>query len=279
MISTRRKAAALTANLVDNLPAGITIAPAPNIQASAGCDLASVSATAGGTSLTYLSGGTIPASGGCSIAVDVTSTTIGTVNNEIAISELQTTIGKNTVATDSDLTVAPIPITVGTSFTPSTVLLEGISTLALSLSNHNAMPATLTTDLVDQLPANLVIATSPNIQATAGCNVADVTAAAGTDSVIYQSGSGIPVGGCDISVDVSSDTPGQYQNQIPAGALTTDLGNNADPADAQLNVVLPTPKSVPVMSPPGLAMLIGLLSLAAWYRLARARRRPIRWWH
>jgi hypothetical protein len=50
-------------------------------------------------------------------------------------------------------------------------------------------------------------------------------------------GSSIPaVGSCTVTVDVESATASIYANDIPAGALQTNLGNNAAPGDASLTV-------------------------------------------
>ncbi|TNE31618.1 MAG: DUF11 domain-containing protein, partial [Alphaproteobacteria bacterium] len=46
----------------------------------------------------------------------------------------------------------------------------------------------------------------------------------------------IPAGGCTISVDITANTPGDHTNNIPAGRLQTNLGNNQQPANAVLSV-------------------------------------------
>ena len=63
-----------------------------------------VSAPAGGTTITYPSGSTIP-SGGCTIDVDVTSSTAGTHTNTIGVDDLQTDFGNNATPATDDLTV------------------------------------------------------------------------------------------------------------------------------------------------------------------------------
>ncbi len=50
------------------------------------------------------------------------------------------------------------------------------------------------------------------------------------------SGATVPTGGCGIDVDVTANSAGSFANHIPAGALQTDLGSNAAPADATLDV-------------------------------------------
>ncbi|MGB5199150.1 MAG: hypothetical protein WBR56_04545 [Sedimenticolaceae bacterium] len=262
-------AATLTADLVDTLPANVVVAAVPNIQASTGCDPASVLAPAGGNSVTYLAGGTIPANGGCSIAVDVTSTVLGTYPNLIPVGALQTTIGSNNTATQDSLTVSPIPPTVTKAFSPSNILPEGIATLSIGLGNSNGVAATLSSALVDNLPAGVTVATDPDIKASAGCNAGDVVAAAGGTTVTYRAGAGIPVGGCTLSVNVTATAIDTYMNEIPAGALVTNLGSNAAPSSDVLRVGARPPVQIPVMPHWGLALLVGLLISIAWTQLAR----------
>ncbi|MCG8090719.1 MAG: hypothetical protein AB2767_17135 [Candidatus Thiodiazotropha taylori] len=259
--------ATLTADLVDTLPAGVEIAATPNIQASAGCDLGSVVAAPGGNTLTYLSGATIPANGGCSISVDVTSVALATHTNTIPINGLQTDIGNNIVATSSDLTVTPILPGLSKSITPVSIRPDDIATLTITLTNSNAVAAVLTGDLTDSFPADLLVAPVPNIQVSAGCTLGNVVAVAGGNNLVYQNGASIQPGGCTISVDVTSSVVSLYTNTIPAGGLTTDLGSNPAPGTADLNVSY-EPVSIPVMPHWGLLLMAALLGMIAASRLA-----------
>jgi large repetitive protein len=66
-------------NFVDNLPAGLVIAAAPNASTS-GCGTPTLTAPAGGTSISF-SNGTVAGNGSCVIHVDVTSAAASTYNN------------------------------------------------------------------------------------------------------------------------------------------------------------------------------------------------------
>jgi uncharacterized repeat protein (TIGR01451 family) len=263
-------AAVLTADLVDTLPAGVVIAGTPNIQTSAGCDPASVVATAGGISLSYLSGATIPANGGCSISVDVTSVDLATHTNTIAIDDLQTDIGNNIVATSSNLTVTPIPPSLTKSFAPREIRPDDVATLTITLSNSNAVAAILSSDLTDHFPADLLVAPTPNIQVSAGCELLNAVAVAGGNSLVYQNGASIAPGGCTISVDVTSSVVNTYLNTIPTDALTTDLGNNPNPGSDELRVTY-VPVSIPVMPYWGMLLMGLLLMLIAAYRIGATK--------
>ncbi len=235
--------ATLTTNLVDNLPAGVTVANPANL---GGTCPGTTNAPVGGGTVTYTNGSTIPA-GGCTIIVDITSSTVGAVTNTIAANALQTNLGNNAVAASDDLTInAVVAPTVSKSFSPDPIGVNGTSTLTITLDNSNSYAATLISALTDTLPTagngDVVVVTTPNIGGT--CNSANVTAAAGAASISYASGALIPAGGCTIAVDVTSAVVGTYTNTIAAGALQTDLGNNAVAASDSLTVSATPPPTV-----------------------------------
>ncbi|PLX85819.1 MAG: hypothetical protein C0617_02825 [Desulfuromonas sp.] len=119
------------------------------------------------------------------------------------------------------------------AFAPSTIASGGTSTLTISLGNANATAATLSAILTDTLPSGVTVAGTPNVGGTCA---GTVTAAAGSGTVSYASGATIPAGGCTITVDVTSGSPGTVTNTIAAGALQTNQGNNASAATANLTV-------------------------------------------
>lgn len=120
------------------------------------------------------------------------------------------------------------------AFVPEGIAANGTSTLTITLGNQGQPgDATLTADLVDTLPNGIVVAAMSNAATT--CTNGNVTASDGT--ITLASGAAIPGGGtCTLTVDVTSATPGLYTNTIASGALVTDLGTNADPANASLKV-------------------------------------------
>ena len=99
-----------TSDLVDTLPAGITVADPPNVRVAGGCSLELVDAPARGGTIADQTGAVIPP-GGCSIAVDVTAAGIGSFTNSIPAGALQTDIGSNLVGTQAGIeSVAPSAI-------------------------------------------------------------------------------------------------------------------------------------------------------------------------
>lgn len=232
--------ATLAADLVDNLPANVVVAPTPAIGGTC-APLSNTEAIAGGSSVTYKTGATIPASGGCTIEVNVTSTVSGgPYVNTIPAGALQTNLGNNGAPTTANLLVNPgQPPSVSKSFAPASIVAGQQSTLTISLGNGNADAATLTANLVDNLPAGVTVANPAAISGT--CTLASVTAAPGASSVTYALGAAIPAGGCSIQVRVTSTVVATHTNTIPAGGLQTDVGNNVVPATADLIVTSSAP--------------------------------------
>lgn len=99
-------AAVLSADFIDTLPTGLTVAATPN--ASTTCT-GTVSATAASSTITLPSGSSIPAASACTITVDVSAVGNGIYVNTIAAGALQTTIGgspnNNAYAASATLTV------------------------------------------------------------------------------------------------------------------------------------------------------------------------------
>ncbi len=246
----------LTADLTDALPANLVVAPVPNIRVGGGCTLAKVLAAAGATSVVYQTGGAIPA-GGCSLAVDVTSSVaLTSYSNTIASGALQTGIGNNAVGSTATLAVLPLP-TLSKSFAPASILAGASSTLTLTLGNTTGAALTLTQALTDTFPAStlgtlagtLVLANPATVGGTCiNTNPGKVTATAGAGGVTYASGATIPSGGCTITVPVTSVLGGVFPNNIPAGSLKTAIGNNPTAATSTLTVLAP-PSVVKAFSP------------------------------
>lgn len=129
-----------------------------------------------------------------------------------------------------------------TRFDPARVMNDETSRLSVRLSNvSQPSPAVLAEAFVDVLPAGLVIAPVPN--ATTTC-AGEVEAVPGGGSFALKAGASIPAERtCTIDVAVTAATSAHYDHTIPAGALKTQHGSNAEAAEAQLHVgfVFPEP--------------------------------------
>jgi hypothetical protein len=230
-------ASALTADLVDTFPAGLTIAPTPNASSDCG---GTVTSSIGGVTLTG-AGSAIPAGGSCTVHVDVVATGFGTFANVIAAGDLQTTTGSNTVPATATLTESPAAPTLTKAFAPASVVAGASSTLTVTLANSNPVAATLASALTDTFPPGLVVAAPANASTTC---LAGLQAAPASDHVTLDGGAVIPPNGtCTITVDTAAAAPGSYANSIAVDALQTDVGSNAQSADATLDVV-------PIVVPP-----------------------------
>ena len=221
------------ASLTDNLPSGLVIAQTPN--ASTTCAGGSVSAVAS-TAVVTLTGATVPASGSCTFTVDVLSNISGTYTNTIPTTTVTTLEGvTNEEPTSAEIMISSPP-TVRKEFSPAAIPSGGTSTMTIYFTNDNDSAMTLSAIFTDSLPTApgaVLVAGAPNIVTT--CPGA-VTAVAGSSSVSYANGAQIPAGGCEINVDVTATVAGVHTNNIPAGALQTDFGDNPDPDNATLTV-------------------------------------------
>lgn len=166
---------------------------------------------------------------------------------------------------------APGDVAIGKVFSPTAISPGGISTLTITLLNHNPGVATLTAVLTDTLPAGLVVAPIPN--ATTSCGVGVPTAVAGTSTVSLPIGTTIPSGvpgTCSVTVDVTAAAPGSYLNTLPVGALVTDLGSNAALASATLNAfILPLATGIPTLSEWAMILLVSLLAIVGFSAMRR----------
>ena len=114
-----------------------------------------------------------------------------------------------------DLASPPVPPTVAKDFIPVGIDTGTNSQLVITLGNVNATSATLSADLVDTFPQDLVIANPSDVATT--CTSGSVTGVAGTGSVTLAAGAQIPANGsCEVTVSVTSAIAGTYSNTIPA---------------------------------------------------------------
>jgi len=125
------------------------------------------------------------------------------------------------------------------SFAPASIQTGGTSRLTITLGNTNAQgaAAVLSAALTDTLPAGLSVSNPSGVGGS--CTIGAVAAAAGGHSVNYGADATIPAGGCTIQVNVTGTSATRntyYTDSIAAGALQTNLGNNAAAASITLTV-------------------------------------------
>ena len=137
------------------------------------------------------------------------------------------------------------PAQMNKSFSPISISAGGISTLSVKIYNPNSFALTLSTSpaaWTDTLPAGLTFANPANVTTTCGGTV--VT----SGNKLSLIGGTVPAqvlttpGSCTVTVNVTSITPGNLVNTIPAGTLIakdpTDTISitNETPASATLQV-------------------------------------------
>ena len=148
------------------------------------------------------------------------------------------TLDNNTVTVPvCDVPPTSVPPTLAKTFSPGTINAGEVSTLTITLSNANGTPANLSGPLIDTLPAGMFVVdgsvstTCIETKPLSGWFIVD------TGKVGLTAEGLIPANGsCTVTAQVTAPVAGSYVNTLPAGALQTDQGNNANPATATLTV-------------------------------------------
>ena len=229
--NTDATAAKLTAPFTDSLPAGMVVAGLPTTVPDDTCG-GTLSAPTGGSVIT-LTGGTIPANGSCRLTVRVGVKNAGTYVNWLLIGALKTNNGSNKLPASATLVISSSAgggPKLHKSFSPATIVNNGISTLTITLSNPYATAAKLTSPLDDYMPKGMVVYGS----ASNTCG-GTVGATAGSSTVSLHGGAIRAKGSCTVTVKVTAPC-NNYFNNLPAGALKTSMGNNQEPSGASLTV-------------------------------------------
>ncbi len=142
-------------------------------------------------------------------------------------------LGNN--ATKDAVVVLVNPI-VSKTFSPNRIFANDVTRLIITITNPNAVVLN-TVGLLDNMLANITIATNPDAISTCG---GTVVAAATTTLVQLSSATIAASASCTVSVNVVASVPGDHVNTIAAGGLTSsNAGNNIAPASATLTVLSP----------------------------------------
>lgn len=240
------------AAFVDTLPGGLTAS-------TPGGTCVGTKATTSST--VSLSGGTIPASGSCTVTALITGTAIGLQTNTINAGDLTVTgpgAASNGSATTASITVLDAPI-IRKSFLTSPILPNtGVSTLEVVLENDNSVALTgaTFTDVFPTTPGAMTLANTTTTNTCGGTltNNAGAALAVGAVGIRLTSGTIPSTGSCTITVNVKASLAGDYINTIPAiptvGFLnTTEGGGNTVAATAPLAVRLAAPTVAKSFSP------------------------------
>ena len=209
------------------LPVNVTLADPP--EATTDCTGGTITAVAGGSSVAY-TGGSVPGLSSCSVSVKVTSGVVGSYSNSTG--DLTSDAGNSGTATTNSLAVSTSVPSFTQSFAPTTVSLNGRSTLTYVIDNSANANDLSSLVLNDDLPGGIRIADPANASTTCGGPNPQLTATAGGSNISFQSfgilfpGFEVLLAGaaCSITVDVVGTTLGAQVNN--SGELTSNAGSS-----------------------------------------------------
>lgn len=210
-------------SFTDTYPASLVNTASPAGATSCG---GSMTALANAGSVT-LAGGTIPPNASCTVTINVTSAVGGTYVNNTGI----ITTGTGVIPGAQGTLQVIAPPSVAKSFTPASISIGGNSLLTISLNNPNSTTAITGAAFTDNYPANLLNSATPAVTSTCG---GSVTAVANGSSLALAGGTIPAAGSCTVTVNVTSNAMGVYNNRT--GILTTTNAGTAGPANATLTV-------------------------------------------
>ena len=221
--------------------------PNPTLNCTSGSTATRTGGGASGSTI-GMSGGSLAPGGSCTVVVNVNSAIAGNYTNSTGL--IVSANGGTGTAVSTTLNVSNLTApTITKAFAPTSINTNGTSVLTITLSNANAGSTITNATITDTYPLGLVNAVTPVASTTCG---GSLTAVAGGNSVALSGGTIPAAGNCTVSVTVTSSLPSNYNNNIPAGALTSgNAGDNATSTSAVLTVVNPpsiiksfTPNSV-----------------------------------
>ncbi len=205
-------------SVVDNMPAGMVVAPTPSVATTCvkndGTTLADVTATAGQVGIAgfyfgaYVNGATVPTDA-CRLEVNVVLTTTGNKTNTISANAVTTSVGSTNATATSASVTAQANTVVQKAFNPKSIEVGATSTLTITIVNVNSSARTDFT-LTDTFPTGLVAAGA----ASTNCGNGVATVAAGGTSVSITGGDVVANGQCTITVPVTSTKAATYHNDI-----------------------------------------------------------------
>jgi uncharacterized repeat protein (TIGR01451 family) len=207
----------------DTLPTGLTVG-----NASATICGGTVTTTAPtGISLT---GATIAANGQCQFSVTVTGAVSGQYTNTTgAVTSANGGTGNTATA---NLTVASPP-SITKAFGAANIPLNGTTSLTFNITNPNTNVTLNGIAFTDNLPAGLVVASTPNLTNTCG---GAATAVGGSGTVSLTGGTLASTASCTVSVDVQGTTAGVKNNSV---LVTSTEGGTGNTSNASITVVGP----------------------------------------
>jgi len=199
---------------LDSLPSGMVVADPARATSSCGGTLWAPS----GDNIVDFSNGSLGAGSSCTIQVDVTAASAGTLTN---VSGALTSSAGNSGPATANLTVATDRPGFSKAFSPASVPFGGRSTLNFTIDNTANNSNAVNLSFSDPLPVGMVVA-SPTNATVSGCSGGSLTAIPGSNLIMYgpaffQDASVAAGASCTLSVDVVGNAVGLLNN------LTSEL--------------------------------------------------------
>ncbi len=224
----------------DSLPTGQTVAALPNIVNTCG---GTVTAGAGGTSLSLVNGSLPTGATSCTVSVDINApAAVGNTTNTLPAptSTEGYTCSTSPTATLTVSSATATNVTMNKAFSPATVNGGGVSVMQLLVDNTAVGSVALSgVTLTDNFPTGMVLSSNPNPTMLSGsCTVGSATSTPGATS-FSLSGATIPANTtCTLGVNVSSYLEGNLTNTIAASSIgSSQLATNSNSPSATLTVL------------------------------------------
>lgn len=182
-----------------------------------------------GSSVLTFSGGSLDAGGSCTFSV-LLEVPAGAAPGSYANVTSDLTTGGLFLSdpASANLGIQPPPA-FGKVFSPNAIAIDAVSTLSFQIDNTGSSLAADSMAFVDNLPAGVQVATTPNVSSDCG---GSVSAAAGSSTIELSGGSVAAGAVCSISVDVTGTVEGSFDNVTdPLVSSNGDSGTAADTLD------------------------------------------------
>ncbi len=213
----------------DTYPAGLVNANTPNRTNTCG---GTSTGSAGGSTLALTTGNSVAAGGSCTLSITVTAAAGGSYVNTTG--NVSSTNGGSDGPATATLAVNLAP-TITKGFNPTSIPVNGTSTLTLTITNPATNTVALTGVAVsDTLPSGVVVATPNGASSTCG---GTFTATAGAGSISLTGGTVAAGSSCTLIANVKATTAGNKNNTT--GNVSATNGGTGGTASATLTVVAP----------------------------------------
>jgi LPXTG-site transpeptidase (sortase) family protein len=217
----------------DNMPANMILANPVNF--NVGTCGGTLTGTPGDNSFSF-SGGSLPPLTSCTLTLRATMTVNGNLTNTIPAGAV-TTDQRVTNADPVQASLTNLPgASVSKSFSPNPIPANSFSLLTITIRNTGNIEL-VDMGMSDSLPSGLVIAGGSAPAPVNQCG-GTLTAVSGTQLVELTNANLAGNSSCTMVVAITGNTPGDYQNLIPVGALQADPAvQNNEPATATLTII------------------------------------------